>query len=196
MNNLNLSDFRLNPPSNLNPTSIIRRTIYPTQNLNAFHNLQYAFQQQQLHHQFHQPNLIRLQRQKPPQVQLQPIPNFHNFVTVQPPSNNCQRPDLYNSFSQQKNRDISLLENFICSLPDSANFYCNACCLELLPKFIDDHLRKRIHLNSKKKLNNQLLAVNLFQISKHYDQQLTNSLERNFLNFESDKQSKISGIYL
>lgn len=92
--------------------------------------------------------------------------------------------------------DSICLENFIC--PSHAKqpnkVYCNACCVDLPLTALDEHLRTSKHFNNRKKLNNQLLAVNLFQISKHYSHELMVSLNRSFVNQSAFTSVKLLGI--
>lgn len=141
-------------------------------------------------------------------------PNRHNQPNLQNPIqlNLVNQPNLLNRFGQQpnhvnnnlikltnqpKNREQFFLENFIYQLPNTLSislFYCNACCVEIVPAHVAHHIQMDKHVNAHKRLNNQLLAVNLFQISKHYDQQLTDFLTKNYnKNFKTIKPNKISG---
>jgi len=99
---------------------------------------------------------------------------------------------------QTNSNELIWLENFIISAdPKSKSLkkYCNACCIEISALGLEEHLKSNKHFNNRKKLNNQLLAVNLFQISKHYNKNLTDSLLLLFKNYESVKAVKLLDYY-
>lgn len=109
---------------------------------------------------------------------------------------------IYPPNKQTNNLNETLcLENFICpsNLPSNAKnankSYCNACCMDLPLVYLDEHLRTSKHFNNRKRLNNQLLAVNLFQISKHYSPSLTDYLNKSFVNYNAFTSLKLLGLY-
>ena len=132
---------------------------------------------------------------------VQPVPNVQMMQTQLNPSTAAAANPLsqLNQINQLNNSNFDLycLENFICPLnsKDSIKSYCNACCSELFIAGLEDHLKSNKHFLNRKRLNNKLLAVNLFQISKHCNQQLTDSLKRSFVSYDSFKAVKEIGTY-
>lgn len=202
MNN-NFSNIQFNPTI-LNRTSYvqaIQTNLQPIES-NAHHPIQNTIHSFPitLNHQV-QPNVTHNQINH----QSNSSPSIQNHVHAMPSVHNNFHQNQFHPLNQltarqqAKSSETIWLENFVTDLsPQKANSpkkYCNACCTEVSTIGLDEHLRSNKHFSNRKKLNNQLLAVNLFQISKHYNQQLTETLHKTFISYEAIKAVKLLGLY-
>ena len=128
--------------------------------------------------------------------QLQAFQNRQQSLPVQL-NGQLVNPQIIHQQTNQLNslNDSICLENFICpfNAKHPNKVYCNACCMDLPLAYLDEHMRASQHFKNRKRLNNQLLAVNLFQISKHYSQALSDSLNKSFVNYNAFTSVKLLG---
>lgn len=140
--------------------------------------------------------------QSPPQQPMMPVrmkPGHMKPGQLKPGQLRQQQVAQQQANKQANNvNETTCLENFICpsNAKNSNKSYCNACCMDLSLVQLDEHLRTSKHFNNRKRLNNQLLAVNLFQISKHYTLSLTDYLNKSFANYNAFTSLKLLGLYL